>query len=205
MDWRERIESDPHTLRGEPHIRGTAVLVSAILDELAAHLDFHDVQKLHPDISEDDLRACLAWAADADRVPARIVVVVTSIPADESAGVAATDAASEPGDLVLVYDGASHELEVKPPLRTGPVSDRRAAAVDAAWKQASIELTDLIRSMFHRAPTPEPLPTARAAPPAVALPEPTVYDFLLLGPNVGEDADFERRRSPRRELPEWDI
>lgn len=34
--------------------------------------------------------------------------------------------------------------------------------------------------------------------------EPTVYDFLILGPDVGEDSDFERPRGPRRELPEWD-
>jgi hypothetical protein len=29
-------------------------------------------------------------------------------------------------------------------------------------------------------------------------------ELLLLGPNVGEDADFERPRHPARELPEWD-
>jgi hypothetical protein len=35
--------------------------------------------------------------------------------------------------------------------------------------------------------------------------EPMLYDLLILGPNVGDDTDFERRRHPRRELPEWDI
>jgi hypothetical protein len=34
--------------------------------------------------------------------------------------------------------------------------------------------------------------------------EPTLHDLLILGPDVGDDADFERRRHPRRELPEWD-
>jgi len=46
-----------------------------------------------------------------------------------------------------------------------------------------------------------------SAPPAeTAAPssEPMLYDLLVLGPNVGEDADFERSRHPGRELPEWD-
>ena len=33
---------------------------------------------------------------------------------------------------------------------------------------------------------------------------PMLYDLLSLGPDVGEDADFERRRQPPREQPEWD-
>ena len=32
---------------------------------------------------------------------------------------------------------------------------------------------------------------------------PMASDLLLLGPDVGEDADFERPRRPARELPEW--
>jgi hypothetical protein len=49
-------------------------------------------------------------------------------------------------------------------------------------------------------------PTA-SVPPAEGAPaqrEPMVYDFLILGPNVGEDSDFERKRHPPREQPEWD-
>jgi hypothetical protein len=46
---------------------------------------------------------------------------------------------------------------------------------------------------------------AASAPAGVEMPrEPTVYDFLILGPDVGEDSDFERRRHPPREQPEWD-
>jgi hypothetical protein len=46
--------------------------------------------------------------------------------------------------------------------------------------------------------------SAPSAETAAAPPEPTLYDLLLLGPNVGEDADFERPRHAGRELPEWD-
>jgi uncharacterized protein (DUF433 family) len=67
MDWRERIESDPKTLQGEPRVRGTEVPVSDVLDEFAARLDFRDVLASHPGLSEDDVRACLAWAAHASR------------------------------------------------------------------------------------------------------------------------------------------
>lgn len=43
-------------------------------------------------------------------------------------------------------------------------------------------------------------PAEAGAPPR----EPMLYDLLIQGPNVGEDADFERPRHPGRELPEWD-
>jgi hypothetical protein len=34
--------------------------------------------------------------------------------------------------------------------------------------------------------------------------EGTLYDLLMKGPNVGDDADFERPVDYGRELPEWD-
>jgi hypothetical protein len=43
-----------------------------------------------------------------------------------------------------------------------------------------------------------PTPPAEAATPPQ---EPMLYDLLILGPNVGEDSDFERPRHPGRELP----
>lgn len=46
--------------------------------------------------------------------------------------------------------------------------------------------------------------TAPAAEVATKSGEPTLYDLLILGPNVGDDADFERPRDPGREQPEWD-
>jgi len=67
MDWRERIESDPKA-HGKPRVRGTGVPVSEVLGKFAARLDFRDVLKSHPALSEDDVRACLAWAAHASEL-----------------------------------------------------------------------------------------------------------------------------------------
>ncbi len=64
MNWRERIERDPQTLHGKLHVRGTRIPVSVVLDNLAARLDLRDVLGIYPSLSEDDVRACVAWAAE---------------------------------------------------------------------------------------------------------------------------------------------
>jgi uncharacterized protein (DUF433 family) len=64
MNWRERIERDSRTLHGKLHVRGTGIPVSVVLDNLAARLDFREVLTTYPDLSEDDVRACIAWAAE---------------------------------------------------------------------------------------------------------------------------------------------
>lgn len=46
--------------------------------------------------------------------------------------------------------------------------------------------------------------TAPAAEVAAKSGEPMLYDLLILGPDVGDDADFERPRDAGREQPEWD-
>jgi hypothetical protein len=68
----------------------------------------------------------------------------------------------------------------------------------------------VVQVVRARADEPGRKPLAKLAEPARSLPadpgaprEPMLYDLLILGPNVGEDADFERRRHPPRELPEW--
>jgi hypothetical protein len=48
-------------------------------------------------------------------------------------------------------------------------------------------------------------PVASTGPePASPAGEPMLYELLLLGPDVGEDTDFDRPRRPGRELPTWD-
>jgi uncharacterized protein (DUF433 family) len=64
MNWRERIESDPQTLHGRLRVRGTRIPVSVVLDNLATHVDLREVLTNHPSLSEEDVRACLAWAAE---------------------------------------------------------------------------------------------------------------------------------------------
>ena len=64
MNWRERIERNPQTLHGKLHVRGTGIPVSVVLDNLAARLDPREVLTIYPSLSEDDVRACIAWAAE---------------------------------------------------------------------------------------------------------------------------------------------
>ena len=64
MNWRERIERDPRTSHGKLRVRGTEIPVSVVLDNLAARLDPREVLTIFPNLSEDDVRACVAWAAE---------------------------------------------------------------------------------------------------------------------------------------------
>ena len=67
MDWCDRIVRDAQTLNGTPHVHGTTIPVSSVLDHLAAHMDLQQVLASYPSLFEDDVRACLAWAAELSR------------------------------------------------------------------------------------------------------------------------------------------
>ncbi len=69
----ERIVSDPQVCSGKPCIKGTRIPVHIILDLLAAGENFTGIKKAYPNITDEDIRACLSYA---------------SILADEEAGVA---------------------------------------------------------------------------------------------------------------------
>jgi uncharacterized protein (DUF433 family) len=64
MDWRSRIVIDPRILVGKPVIRGTRISVEFVVDLLAAGWKHEQVLESYPHISEQDIRACLAYAAE---------------------------------------------------------------------------------------------------------------------------------------------
>lgn len=64
MDWRERIVFDPEICHGRPCIRGTRVLVSAILDNIADGETDADILRSYPSIAVEDIRAAVAYAAE---------------------------------------------------------------------------------------------------------------------------------------------
>lgn len=64
MSWREHITVDPQVCHGKACIRGTRVLVSVVLDNLAAGLSADEVAQSYPSVSADAVRAALAYAAD---------------------------------------------------------------------------------------------------------------------------------------------
>lgn len=64
MSWRDHITVDPLVCHGKACIRGTRVLVSVVLDNLAAGLSAEDIAQSYPPVSVEAVRATLAYAAD---------------------------------------------------------------------------------------------------------------------------------------------
>lgn len=73
MDWRDRITVDPLVCHGRACIRGTRVMVSVILDNLAANVSQSEILKSYPSLTPQDIQAAIAYAADLARE--RVVVV----------------------------------------------------------------------------------------------------------------------------------
>lgn len=64
MNWREHITVDPQVCHGKACIKGTRVLVSVVLDDLAAGLSAEEIAQSSPSVSAEAVRAALAYAAD---------------------------------------------------------------------------------------------------------------------------------------------
>lgn len=73
MDWRERISVDPLICHGKACIQGTRIMVSVILDNLAAGNSQEEILKSYPSLTPRDLQAAMAYAAELARE--RIVLV----------------------------------------------------------------------------------------------------------------------------------
>ena len=67
MDWREHIDVDPEICHGQAHIEGTRILVSVVLDNLAAGVSAEDLRKNYPSLTREDIRASIAYAAELSR------------------------------------------------------------------------------------------------------------------------------------------
>jgi uncharacterized protein (DUF433 family) len=63
--WRARIAIDPSTHHGEPCIRGTRVPVSIIAGSLADGDTAEQIMEAYPQITLEDIRAALKFAAEA--------------------------------------------------------------------------------------------------------------------------------------------
>lgn len=68
-----KIVSDPKICSGKPCIKGTRIPVHIILDLLGAGEDYDGIKKAYPNITNNDIMACLQYA---------------SILADEESGIA---------------------------------------------------------------------------------------------------------------------
>ena len=72
MTYRDRITIEPGKRGGKPCVRGSRMTVSDVLDYLASGMSEDDVLHDFPDLTREDIRACLAFAADRER---RLVAV----------------------------------------------------------------------------------------------------------------------------------
>lgn len=76
MDWRERISWNPEVCHGKACVKGTRVMVSVVLDNLAVGESVEDILENYPTITREDIQACIGYAADALRE--EIVVSIES-------------------------------------------------------------------------------------------------------------------------------
>ncbi len=64
IDWRNHIVSAPDVLRGKPRIKGTRIPVSLILGYLAAGKTVEEIIEEFPDLSKEQIAACLDYARE---------------------------------------------------------------------------------------------------------------------------------------------
>jgi uncharacterized protein (DUF433 family) len=64
MSWQERIVLEPTILTGKPTIKGTRIAVEFVVDLLARGWSTQDVLREYDHLTEEDVKACLAYASD---------------------------------------------------------------------------------------------------------------------------------------------
>ena len=67
MDYSQIITIDPERRSGRACIRDLRITVYDVLDYLAGGMTHEEILADFPDLTEEDIRACLAFAADRER------------------------------------------------------------------------------------------------------------------------------------------
>ena len=67
QDYTEIITIEPGKRSGKPCIRGLRITVYDVLEYLASGMSEDEVLSDFPDLTREDIRACLAFAADRER------------------------------------------------------------------------------------------------------------------------------------------
>lgn len=67
MSYQDRITIDPAKRGGKPCIRGLRMTVYDVLEYLASGMSETAILKDFPDLTREDIRACLEFAADRER------------------------------------------------------------------------------------------------------------------------------------------
>lgn len=74
MDWRTRITTDPAVCHGKACVKGTRIMASVVLDNLASGQSLEEIVRLYPTLDREDVTAVVAYAAEL----ARERIVLTS-------------------------------------------------------------------------------------------------------------------------------
>ena len=67
IDYRRIITIEPDKRSGKPCIRGLRITVYDVLDYLASGMSPEEILDDFPDLTREDIQACLAFAADQGR------------------------------------------------------------------------------------------------------------------------------------------
>jgi uncharacterized protein (DUF433 family) len=67
MNYQDVISIEPGKRGGRPCVRGMRIAVGDVLGWLAAGMSHQQIMSDYPELTEDDIRACLAYAADRER------------------------------------------------------------------------------------------------------------------------------------------
>ena len=67
VNWGERISVNPAVCHGKACIRGTRILVSVVIDNIAAGISPREILQSYPVLQDSDIDAALAYAAELAR------------------------------------------------------------------------------------------------------------------------------------------
>jgi uncharacterized protein (DUF433 family) len=70
MDYRDRITMQPGKRSGKPCVRGLRITVYDVLGYLASGMSYDQVLADFPELEREDILACLAFAAERERITA---------------------------------------------------------------------------------------------------------------------------------------
>ena len=67
MNWQDYITVDPAICHGRACIKGTRIMVSVVLDNLAAGLNIKEIIGSYPSLTPEAIQAAMAYAAELAR------------------------------------------------------------------------------------------------------------------------------------------
>ena len=65
LRYEDRIVQDPHVMVWKPVVKGTRIPVEKVLDQLAYKPDLEELFAIYPELTLEDVKACLAYAQAA--------------------------------------------------------------------------------------------------------------------------------------------